>query len=304
MDDFVNTAGQTSPLRNDDVVQTLTISEDRRRDELDGLLRMAEELQEGLENASQRFLTNSLFLFVILLLSIASIVAAAFLTKDVAYKIGIEGLLVILVLVAAFVLTRSQARFQLHQRRDKNALNEVLAILQEVEPVLRATSDWSRLDEAAFRIRLSRFNVGRGSPSSSGTSNRGIDKFTRTMRFLLEEGNAHYRELVERLFQNIDVAVKNLMEARNFDEVVSRAGARLEVLPDDVDFQRIVKEGQVAPPARAGGGSTLQTHVAWAQWGGVRNYAIFSDGRVVMTKGSKRDFDARQEQLRIQLGSS
>ena len=304
MEQFADDSFRAPRAGDGDAFQALTVSDDRRRSELDGLLRMAEELQEGLENAGQRFLTNSLFLFVIVLMGLATMIAVVFTINDVAYKVGFEIVLVILVAVAALIQARNQAKFQVHQRRDKNALNEVLAILQEVEPILRATNDWSRLDEAAFRIRLSRLSVGRSdSARATAPIDRGMSKFTRTMRFLLEDANAHYRQLVEKLFQNIDVAVKNLMDARDFDDVISRAGARLEVLDDNVDFQQIVREGQLAAASPGGTTATLKTHVAWAQWGGIRNYAIFTDGRIVMTKASKRDFDARQEQLKIQLAA-
>jgi hypothetical protein len=303
MEDSSNNVGTFGPYESS-FLPASGVTDDRKRNELDGLLRMAEELQEGLESASQRFLTNSLFLFVMILVGLAGGITVAFLVTDVRYQIVAGVLIAIFLGTTALVLARNQAKFQLHRRRDRNALNEVLNILQEVEPVIRATSDWSRLDEAAFRIRLSRFGVGRYAGSTALPVDRGMDRFTRTMRFLLDDKNAHYRQFVEKAFRNIDVAVKNLMEATNFDDVLRRAGTRLEIVDDEAKFKALVDSatsGMNTMTRRSGGVSTTLTG---GQWGGARSYAIFDDGRIVLNMAAKRDFDACQQQLRIQLGET
>ena len=127
---------------------------------------------------------------------------------------------------------------------------------------------------------------------SSGGAN---EKFLTTMRFLLDDTNAHYRKLVEKLFGNIDVAVKNLMEAKTLDEVFERAGSRLEVVDDELAFKALFEDRNL---------QSASSRLIAGQYGGgtgVAQYAIFSDGRVIMNSASKRDFAARQEQLRIQL---
>ena len=303
MEHSSNTVGQSFPQGGGEVIQALSVTDDRKRMELDGLLRMAEELQEGLENAGQRFLTNSLFLSAMLVAGLGGFLATVFLIKDFQYKVVGGGFSAVFLIVTVLILARNQVKFQVHQRRDKNALNEVLKILQEVEPILRTTSDWSRLDEAAFRIRLSRFGVGRSSNSISTPVDREMDRFTRTMRFLLEESNANYRKFVEAIFGNIDVAVNNLMEALDFDEVMRRAGARLEIVDDQADFDKIAKDANYVTKFAPSGPTQAQTNqLVTAHWGGsLRNYAVFGGGRVVMNLTAKRDFDARQQQLRIQL---
>jgi hypothetical protein len=115
--------------------------------------------------------------------------------------------------------------------------------------------------------------------------------FLKAMRFLLDDTNAHYRDFLVRLFGNIDVAVKNVIEARTFDEVLKRAGATLEIMDDKDQFNALVQAPEAAKGARMIAG----------QWGGFGQYAIFSDRRVVMNTGQERAFSARQEQLRLQL---
>ena len=121
--------------------------------------------------------------------------------------------------------------------------------------------------------------------------------FLKTMRFLLDDTNAHYRDFVVRLFGNIDVAVQNLMEARTFDDVLQRAGASLEIIDDEAQFKALVERPvKTTENLRA-------VRVIAGQWGGFGRYAIFSDRRVVMNSAQKREFSARQEQLRIRLSA-
>lgn len=121
----------------------------------------------------------------------------------------------------------------------------------------------------------------------------GSDKFLKTMRFLLDDTNAHYRKFVEQLFGNIDVAVKNVMEAQTFDEVLQRAKATLEIVDDPGAFKALVDESRTV--------ASMASRLIAGQWGGIGQHAIFSDRRVVMNTASKNDFAARQDQLRIQL---
>lgn len=55
-------------------------------------------------------------------------------------------------------------------RSDRNALHEVLKLLREVEGVASAEDDWTPLQRAEFRIRLSRFAI--EEPGSITTSLR------------------------------------------------------------------------------------------------------------------------------------
>jgi hypothetical protein len=132
-----------------------------------------------------------------------------------------------------------------------------------------------------------------------------MGKFTQTMRFLLDEKNSYYRQFVERIFRNIDVAVKNLMDASSFDDVLARANVTLEIIGDDVDFNKIVEDSR----ASVSGGKTndnvsLRSRLIGGQWGSMfGGYALFESGRVMMNKRAKQSFDACQEQLRIQLAS-
>lgn len=280
------------------------VDSERRRNEIDELLTMAEELQDKIERSTQQFLTTSLSFIIALALALITFGFVLFTVSSSLYKISIAGAMAVFVLIAALIVTRTQSRFQLQQRRDRRALEEVLSILHEVEPIFRAAGDWSRLDEARLKIRLSRFDVGR-IPKPTGSFDKGIDRFTRTMRFLLDETNGHYRQFVERLFRNIDVAVKNLMEASDFDEVLMRARAHADIVSDEIDFNRIVNDAREAKASPTASMTIANSHLIGGQWGGgMASYVIFSDGRIIMNKAAKRDFDARQQQLRIQLGET
>jgi Domain of unknown function (DUF4062) len=125
--------------------------------------------------------------------------------------------------------------------------------------------------------------------------NRDAARFLKAMRFLLDDTNAHYRKLVEMLFGNIDVAVKNVMDAGTFDEVLERGGAKLEIV-DLTEFRALIDSSRNANTESPVAGP-MQAH-----WGSLNgSHAIFADRRVVMDPVAKRQFDGRQEQLRIQL---
>jgi len=131
----------------------------------------------------------------------------------------------------------------------------------------------------------------------SAADDRTGGAFLKTMRFLLDDTNARYRQFVVQLFGNIDVAVKNLMEARTFDEVLARASAKLEIVDDDTQFKALVESN------RKGERTLVEDRMTSGSWGGLTQYAMFSSGRVVMNSNQKKEFFARQEQLRIQLES-
>ncbi len=49
---------------------------------------------------------------------------------------------------------------------------------------------------------------------------------------------------MEKLYGNIDVAVKNVMEAQTFDDVLQEANATLEIVDDQEAFRAIVEASQ------------------------------------------------------------
>jgi hypothetical protein len=276
-----------------------SLSTDRRRSELDELLTMAEELQDAIERSTQQFLTTTMSALLVFVLGFITFGVVAFTVANTIYRLSLGLIIALSVLVGAFLVTRIQTRFKLQQQRDRRALQELLSIVHEVAPIFKTAADWSPLDEARLRIRLSRFGVGRSSASRIGID-KGLDRFTQTMRFLLDQANSQYRSFVERLFQNIDVAVKNVMDAADFEEVLARAHARVDIVPDDVDFQTLLRDAGITTVGSSRG--SFKGRLIGGQWGALSSWAIFEDGHVVMSRGAKRDFDGRQYQLRIQLG--
>jgi len=126
----------------------------------------------------------------------------------------------------------------------------------------------------------------------------GAGKFLKAMRFLLDDTNAHYRKLLEILFGNIDVAVSNVIEAASFDEVLERAGAKLEIVDDEAQFKALIDDSRNVRSPESAARMCIN-----AQWGSmIGHHAIFADRRVVMDDVARRQFDARQQQLQIQLG--
>lgn len=123
--------------------------------------------------------------------------------------------------------------------------------------------------------------------------------FLNVMRFLLDDTNAQYRKLLEGLFGNIDVAVAKVIDAPTFDDVIKRSGVNLEVV-DPAELKSLIEGSRNAPVGDPGSTDRMCLNAQWGSvWGG---YGVFADGRVVMDAKAKKHFDARQQQLRIQLG--
>lgn len=266
----------------------------RRQHEVEELLSMAEDLQEKIEATRQQSLATDVILLVVGLTGVAIVVYGIFSSQFLVEKILFISLGSLALLSAGFVAATRFRHGSSPKLRDINALNEVLVILHDIEPILRVTSDWSRLDEARFRIRLSRFDVGQSAKSDQNVVSTNKDRVTRTMRFLLDETNANYRQFVERLFGNIDVAIQNLSEAADFAALLKRAGAKLEVVGDD-EFKQIwnapeKRDGKEGHPRFTMGVSSL-----------AGSYCMYADNRLLMTEPIKRGFESRQNQLRIQL---
>jgi hypothetical protein len=125
------------------------------------------------------------------------------------------------------------------------------------------------------------------------TENPESAKFIKAMRFLLDDANETYRKVVEKVFGNIDVAVKNVISALTFEDVVKRSGYSLEIA-DQIQIRSLMNR-----PSTGGNAAESQLVSAHNSWNG--SYAIFSDRRIVLDEQAKQEFDSRQAQLQIQL---
>lgn len=124
------------------------------------LLRMAEDLRDRLDGLQRRIsLYRMTELLVVLMVLGFGVVAAANWSASTVAAAGIVatfGCAGVYVLLGEGGLLRTLAR-----RRDEEAraLSQIVAILRETEAALAEQQDWSTLDRAQFRIRLSRFGI-------------------------------------------------------------------------------------------------------------------------------------------------
>lgn len=129
-----------------------------RRDELTGLLDLAEDMQRGVDGLIRRRLMYStvgasLIVLAILLGALFSL----YIRTQSARVLGFA--LVGTLLALASALLYGQTRWNWLARRDQRALGEVVSLLREIESTTAAGEGWSPLQRAEFRIRLSRFSV-------------------------------------------------------------------------------------------------------------------------------------------------
>jgi hypothetical protein len=137
------------------------------RDDLEKLLVLAEQLQRQSEETSMQFTKQILFTGFALAVGCSSILLGA-MRFDFIWKLGINALPVLVLLVACVMLGITYVQLislkaSRRVRRDRRALAEIVELLRETSGVIARRDAWSKLDEAEFRIRLSRFDVERGS---------------------------------------------------------------------------------------------------------------------------------------------
>jgi len=130
----------------------------RRSDaqELGDLLELAEKVQASYESSARR---ESLWRLIEAVLLISGTLAAVFgaiaATVPVLWLVGGSTLLIYAFVVDHGLIRRIRRR----SASDRNALREVLSLLHELEGIAAAEDNWTPLQRAEFRIRLSRFEI-------------------------------------------------------------------------------------------------------------------------------------------------
>jgi formate hydrogenlyase subunit 3/multisubunit Na+/H+ antiporter MnhD subunit len=156
------------PSLTQNKIRTESLSKSKRKD-LEGLLKLAEELQEKYEYASRRISWGRLG-------QVGSTVLVFFASTWFVYKssltqgslngnfLFIVSIIVFSIAIVGNILLYEFSIIQPAKRRikrDVRALAEVVELLRETESVITKAEDWSALERAEFRIRLSRFGIGR-----------------------------------------------------------------------------------------------------------------------------------------------
>ena len=137
--------------------------------ELEELLHYAEALQDACDMRAAKIASVRAASFTLGTLLMSGSVGATWLFGPA------EGIVVAIIAGATifgliFLLSEYVVRSVLRQqRRDRRALREVVFILREVEPSLAEEQRWSTLERVNFRLRISRFEIGRPAETLSQT---------------------------------------------------------------------------------------------------------------------------------------
>jgi hypothetical protein len=148
------------------------------------LLSLAEKLQEQCSAASQRLMMYYLVTVVFGILLVGGFVTDFIDPPKYAQSIGLLWYFLVGVLVvgaglfAAYIYVVRPIRTR--KAHDARALNEVVRILRESVPPIITAQEWSMLQIAEFKIRLSRFEIAPSEPFSvSSLPANPNDVFTR-----------------------------------------------------------------------------------------------------------------------------
>ena len=126
--------------------------EDKSRQEINKLLELAEKIQEEIEKRTNLVAINSFMVLVSFFVALALMVKFDFSQEAVLMAIAIAGLSASLIFLQQKSIINKRAI-------DQRALGEVLRLVREAGSVLATKDDWSTLEKAEFRIRLSRFEI-------------------------------------------------------------------------------------------------------------------------------------------------
>lgn len=136
-------------------------SPSKSREEIDSLLKLAEELQEKCDSMSKRIeqyrFGQIALVLIAILVGIFSIwikppsesFEKMFIAVLVTGQLSYAGLF-------EYIIRRNKRR----REPERDALVEVVELLRETGTGIAEAEKWSALDRAEFRIRLSRFGIG------------------------------------------------------------------------------------------------------------------------------------------------
>jgi hypothetical protein len=157
-------AAKVTPQSDYDILDDLNVRETidaeeiklSSEEDLESLLKLAEDLKGRVEKHPLNFFLSLLKLLRILLIFVS--IGATFLVFSDSTKLF--NWVILAIVVASLIFNVSQIR-ELNRDLlpDKLALQEVLQLLREVHRTIAERKDWSILKRAEFRIRLSRFDL-------------------------------------------------------------------------------------------------------------------------------------------------
>jgi hypothetical protein len=124
--------------------------------ELRRLLDLAEEIQAKYESAARR--RSDMFAQEVVV-GLTGIVSSGVIATSLNFGLPIGLGLLVGVIGFLFLAETVRARLQRRVDQEERALGEVVAIVREVEMAMAHEEDWSPLERAEFRIRLSRFEA-------------------------------------------------------------------------------------------------------------------------------------------------
>ena len=140
--------------------RVIEVSAREKIDEIEKLLSLAEELKDRYDNLIQRIIFHRTIQSIMAVLGVAALLSLYLLknTLDKPFATVVFYFLIIFS-ISEFVLTlyfeSLIRRLKRQTYPDLKAISEIVALLREIE----GTEDWSALERAQFRIRLSRFDI-------------------------------------------------------------------------------------------------------------------------------------------------
>jgi len=131
------------------------------RKEIDGLLKLAEELQDKCDSMSRRIDQSRVFQFAFIAIGISAVLFGLWiLTITTLLNRTLLGGIVFLSFLYVGAFEFLIRRIKQRSEPDRAALAEVVELLRETGSGIAEAENWSALDRAEFRIRLSRFGIG------------------------------------------------------------------------------------------------------------------------------------------------
>jgi hypothetical protein len=136
-------------------------------EDIEKLLTLAEELQDKCDQADMSVKRSRMWQIIFTVISSIGVVIlllwGSSQSKHFTFWMGIALLTFVIIYINIGGFENFIQHSKSHKSRDQRALYQIVELLREIEGALARKGNWSTLDRAQFRIRLSRFDIG---PSS------------------------------------------------------------------------------------------------------------------------------------------
>ncbi|MGB3087411.1 MAG: DUF4062 domain-containing protein [Phycisphaerae bacterium] len=150
----------------------------------------------------------------------------------------------------------------------------------------------SGIADVLSEVKTLRHELGEERTGKSST------EFLRAIRFLLDDENKNYKDLLEFLYDTADAGVPDLVASKTFEEFIGKAGSRVEIVEETFDSERTLSPEDHKDTFERG---AISSHYFMYGPGQKAYFAFFKDRHIEMNTLAQAHFEDLHKRLRKSL---